>query len=147
VSDPAGHDPVSFWLAYLHPAWMVLGLVMAALTLRAGLRLRSARRRGVRRAAADRRAHLRLAKPTLAVLVAGYAGGLVSAVWLRGFEPLGSAHALAGSVALALFLATGALGLLLERARSRAVEVHARLGLVAMLAAAAAVGTGFVLLP
>jgi hypothetical protein len=147
VTDPTGYDATAYWLAYVHPAWMVIGLVLALLTLRLGLALRSARRRGVRREPSLRRSHVRLARPTLAVLVVGYAGGLASAVWLRGFEPFGTFHALAGSMALALFLATGVLGQRLLRGRSRAVEVHARLGLLAVLASAAAVGTGFVLLP
>ena len=126
---------------------MLASLGLAGLTLRAGLRLRSARRRGARRSGADYRAHLRLARPTVWMLVLGFAGGPLSAVWLRGYEPLRTAHALAGGVALALFVATGVLGHLLQRRRSRAVEAHALLALAACVAAAAAFGTGFVLLP
>ena len=126
---------------------MVTSLVLAALTLRAGLRLRSARRRGVRRSAGAYRRHLRLAKPTLVMLVVGFAGGPLSAVALRGFEPFRTAHALVSLVALASFVTTGVLGWRLEHGRSRAVDSHAVLGVFSMLAAAAALGTGFVLLP
>ncbi len=126
---------------------MLLSLALALVALRAGLRLRSARRRGVRMPAAAYRRHLRLAKPALALLVLGFAGGLASSVWLRGWDAFASAHGIVASAALALFLATGALGWRLEHGRSRAAELHGRLALLSVLAAAAAFGTGLVLLP
>jgi hypothetical protein len=145
--DPTGHDPLAFYLAYLHPLWMLGSLALAAATLRAGLLLRRARRRGQGRSAADYRRHLRLAKPTLFCVAIGFAGGIASSVMLRGWEALATAHGAIAVAALTLFLATGALGRRLERGQSRAVEWHARLAAVAVLAAAAALGTGLVLLP
>jgi hypothetical protein len=126
---------------------MLLSLAAGALTLRAGLALRRARVRGQRRTAADYRRHLRLAKPALAMLVLGFAGGLASSLWLRGWPALESAHGLVASAALAALLATGALGRRLERGRREHVEWHARLAAVATLLSAAALGTGLVLLP
>lgn len=145
--DPTGHDRLAFYLAYLHPLWMLGSLALAAATLRAGLALRRARRLGQRRSAAAYRRHLRLAKPTLLCVALGFAGGIASSVFLRGWDALASAHGAIAVVALVLFLATGALGRRLERGVGRAVEWHARLAALAVLAAAAAIGTGFVLLP
>ena len=81
------------------------------------------------------------------VLALGFAGGLASSVLLRGWDAFGTVHGLVASAALASFLATGALGWRLEHGRSRAVEWHARLAALSVLLAAAALGTGFVLLP
>jgi hypothetical protein len=126
---------------------MLLSLALAAAALRAGLALRRARRLGQRRSADVYRRHLRLAKPTLVMLVLGFAAGLASSVLLRGWDAFGTAHGLVTSAALASFLATGAIGRRMERGRSRAVEWHARLAALSVLLAAAALGTGFVLLP
>ncbi len=126
---------------------MVTSIALAGLTLRSGLRMRRARRLRLPGRASLRRRHLRLAKPALALLVVGFASGPVSAVWLRGYEAFGTAHAWTSSGALLLFLGTGLLGWRLEHGRSRAREVHAALGVLSLLGAAAAFGTGFVLLP
>jgi hypothetical protein len=145
--DPTGHDPLAFYLAYLHPLWMLGSLELAAATLRAGLRLRRARRLGQRRSAAAYRRHLRLAKPTLFCVTLGFAAGIASSVLVRGWDALGTAHGWIAVAALVAFLATGLLGWRMERGRSRAVEWHARLAALAVLLAAAAIGTGLVLLP
>jgi hypothetical protein len=145
--DPTGHDPLAFYLAYLHPLWMLASLVLAAATLRAGLALRRARRLGQRRSAELYRRHLRLAKPTLVLLVVGFAGGIASSVLLRGWDALASTHGRVGCAALAALLAAGALGRRLEHGERGAVEWHARLAALSVLLAAAAIGTGFVLLP
>jgi hypothetical protein len=126
---------------------MLMSLALAAAALRAGLALRRARRIGQRRSAEAYRRHLRLAKPALAFLAVGFAGGLASSVGLRGWDAFETAHGLVASSALASFLATGTLGWRLEHGKSRAVEWHARLAALSVLLAAAALGTGFVLLP
>jgi hypothetical protein len=147
TADPTGHDALAFYLAYLHPLWMLGSLALAAATLRAGLALRRARRLGQRRSAEHYRRHLRLAKPTLLCVTLGFAGGIASSVGLRGWDALATAHGAIAVAALALFLATGTLGWRLEHGRSRAPEWHARLAALALLLAAAALGTGLVLLP
>ena len=68
-------------------------------------------------------------------------------VFLRGEPAFGTAHAVAAALALLLFLATGVLGRRLEHGTQSAREAHAIIGTLALLAAVAALGTGFVLLP
>lgn len=147
MDDATGYDALSFYLAHVHPVWMLVSIALSVLTLRAGLRLRGARRRGVRRRAADYRAHLRLAKPTLLMLWVGFALGLASAAFLRGWPVFDSAHGIVGTAALALFTATAVSGRRMERGANREPDLHALLGVLSVLAAGAAFGTGFVLLP
>ena len=147
MSDRTGQDALAFYLAYAHPAFMLASLALALLALRAGLRMRSARRLGAARDGRTFARHLRLAKLALTLLPLGFAAGIASAVWLRGWDALGSAHGWVASGALALFFATGWLGRRLELRESEARDAHALLGVLAALCAAAAFGTGFVLLP
>jgi len=148
--DPTGHDALAYGLAWLHPAWMTLGLALALLALRPALRLRRARQAGARREPGLLRRHLRLARPAVVLLLAGFAGGPASAFWLRGWTPFERAHGWIGAAAFVLFAAAGALGWRLQRGRDRrpgARELHGWLGLAAVLAAAVASVAGFVLLP
>jgi hypothetical protein len=134
-------------LAHVHPAWMLVSLALAALTLRAGLALRRARLGRAPRDSGLRRRHLRLAKPAVALLLTGFVGGPVSAVWLRGWEPFASFHGLLGLTVAMLFAGAALVGRRLERGRSRAFQAHAWLGALAVLGAALAAVAGFVLLP
>jgi hypothetical protein len=126
---------------------MLVSLALAAATLRAGLRLRAGRLRGARGLAGERRRHLRLAKLSVPLVLAGFLSGPASAVWLRGWDAFGSLHAWIASLAVLLFAATAWLGRRLEHGDLRWRELHALLAVSALLAGAAALGTGFVLLP
>jgi hypothetical protein len=134
-------------LAWLHPTWMVVGLWLAFRALRVGIELRRGRLRGVRREPALRRRHLRLARPAVVMLLLGFVGGPASALWLRDWSPFETFHAWLGLLAVLLFTSAAGLGSALVRGRSREVEVHGRLGVAALLAAAVAAVAGFVLLP
>jgi hypothetical protein len=147
VSDPTHHDPVTRWLAYAHPAWMALGMALAAAALRAGLALRRSRRKRARRAAGMRGRHLRLAKPAVVMLLIGFAGGPVSAVALRGWDAFATFHGVLGILVAALFVGAAWLGRGLEGGGSRAFDAHALLGGLAFLLGAVAAVAGFVLLP
>jgi len=59
---------------------MLVSLGLAAATLRAGLRLRAGRLRGARGLARERRRHLRLAKLSVPLVLAGFLSGPASAV-------------------------------------------------------------------
>lgn len=126
---------------------MVLSLVLAAVALRLGLRIRRARaaRRPPPRGTRD--AHLRIAKPALAMLAAGLVAGPISSVWLRGWDVLGTFHGVIGVVAAGLFAAAALHGRRLEHGRADARSAHAWLAALAMLAAGVAAIAGFVLLP
>jgi len=126
---------------------MLSSLGVVALALRSGLRLRRARRGAAPRRPELRRRHLRLAKPAVALVLAGFAGGPVSWVWLRGGEPLGTFHGAVGLLVAALFAAAAVLGRRLETGRSRAFDAHAACGGAALLLGALAAVAGFVLLP
>lgn len=147
MTEPGGKETLQHLLAWVHPVWMVLSIGLSFAALRVGLRLRQARRGGRRRRPGDLRLHLKLAKPAVWLIGAGFGLGLASAVWLRGLRFLANAHGLVASAALALFVATGILGWRLEHGRSRARDAHALAALLALLAAIAAFGTGLVLLP
>jgi hypothetical protein len=126
---------------------MVASLALAFAALRAGISLRRARlaRRPPPRGA--RRRHLLLARPAVALLLAGFLLGPLSAAALRGWTPFATLHGLAGLVAAALFVAAALHGRRLERGRASARGAHALFGALALLVAAVAAMAGFVLLP
>jgi hypothetical protein len=72
---------------------------------------------------------------------------LISAVWLRGFFPLRSFHALLACLALGLFLGAARQGAHLARGDASVRALHARLGAGALLVSIAAAIAGFALLP
>ena len=126
---------------------MVASLGVVALALRAGLRLRRARFGREPRTPDLRRAHLRFAKPAIALIGVGFLSGPISAAWLRDWTPFATFHAWLGILVAALFLAVAYLGWRLEQRRDRSVDAHAILAGLAVLAAAVAVVAGLVLLP
>jgi hypothetical protein len=145
--DPAQHDAIARALAYVHPGWMLVSLALAGLSLRRGLQMRRLRQRGKPPGKALWRSHVKIAKPAVVLLGVGLLGGPLSAWLLRDWQPFATFHAFAGLLTGGLFAATGYLGWQLSRGRSRAVEAHGRLGLVAFLIAGLASVAGFVLLP
>jgi len=126
---------------------MVLALALVVLALRRGLELRRRRHRGLGGRRALVAAHVKVAKPAVILISIGLLGGPVSAVWLRDWEVLRTFHGAMGVLAAAGFAVTGWMGWQLQRGRSRRVDVHGWLGLIAFLAAAVAAVAGFVLLP
>ena len=126
---------------------MLTSLALAGLALRSGLALRRSRRGRTPRKPNARRAHLRFAKPAVALLSLGFFGGLGSAVWLRGWDVLGTFHGILGLTVITLFGAAAVLGHRIETGRSQDFDAHARLAGVAILLSAAAAVAGFVLLP
>ena len=135
---------------------MVVTLVAAALTLRAGLRMRKARH--ARSARARRlpgaasahellKAHLRLAKPAVVLILIGFLAGPVSSFWLRGWDPFEKLHSWLGLAAASLFVAAAVLGRRLEQRRGGRPDLHGLLGLLGVLTAALTAMAGLVLLP
>lgn len=126
---------------------MATGLLLASLALRTGLALRRARAGRGRRTPAMRPAHLRFAKPAVALLLVGFVGGPVSAVWLRGWDAFHSFHSFAGLAAASLFAAAAVLGHRIEAHGSKRFDTHAGLAGLAVLLGALAAVAGFTLLP
>jgi hypothetical protein len=126
---------------------MIASCGVAALALRAGLRLRRNRVARVGRNADLLHAHLRLAKSAVVMVGIGFLVGPLSALWLRDWTPFASFHAWLGSLTAILFAATAILGRRLERGRGRPVEAHAILAGLAVMAAAVTAVAGFILLP
>jgi hypothetical protein len=147
VIDPTGQESLARGLAWLHPAWMVASLLVAAGALRAGLVLRRARRGKLASGRDARRRHLRWAKAAVVLVGLGFLGGPLSMHFLRGRPPFETLHALLGCLAAGLFVTTALLGRRLEAYRGTSRDLHAGLGVAALLAAAAAAVAGLVLLP
>lgn len=151
VGDATGYSDAAFYLAYLHPVWMLCAIALALAALRSGLSLRRGRL-GERSASPAERGrlrglHLRFAKFALPALYLGALFGLCSAVWLRGWSPLASAHGMLGMLTLALFTGAAVFGRSLEAGERRFASRHGMLGLAGTLATALTFGSGFVLLP
>lgn len=126
---------------------MVFSLLLAMVALRAGLVIRRARAAKRPPPRGARRAHLSIAKPAVLCIGAGFLAGPVSAVWLRGWDPIGTFHGVVGVLAAGLFAAAALQGRRLERGAPDARAAHAWLAAAAMLAAGVAAIAGFVLLP
>ncbi len=144
---PEDPDSLARALAWAHPTWMLLSTGAVLVALRQGLRLRRARQAGARRSPELRRRHLLVARPAVAALLVGFVLGPVSAVALRGFEPLGTFHGALGVVVAVLFSGAAWVGHGLAHGRSQARDLHALLGGLGVLLAAVAAVAGFVLLP
>lgn len=129
---------------------MLFSLALAGLALRAGLRMRRLRTRGAKPERALLAAHLRVARPAVPLLLAGFLGGPLSALFLRDWTPFGTFHAWLGLVAAVLFAGAGWLGLRMQRGRlrrDRGANLHGLLGALAMLFGSVAAAAGMVLLP
>jgi cytochrome bd-type quinol oxidase subunit 1 len=84
---------------------------------------------------------------SVVLVLIGFVGGSLSAVWLRSWSPFETFHGVLAAVVLALFVAAGVHGLRLERRRGGSRQAHALLGTLALLGALVAAMAGFVLLP
>ena len=127
---------------------MVGVLVLLVVVLRLGLVLRQRRLSGSslpRRDSIDR--HVRWAVPTVILLGVGFLAGASSAIWLRGWSPIGTFHGGVGLAVLIVFSAVAWLGRALRQGRSQAAAVHGALALAGVGLAALAAVAGFVLLP
>jgi hypothetical protein len=125
---------------------MVMSLGLACVALRSGLEMRRRRHSGRRGRAELIARHMRFAQPAVVLLLVGFAGGMLSAFFLRGWGPVEKLHSWVGLLAAGLFATVGWLGRSLRRGRG-SVEIHGTLGLIAVLVSALAALTGFVLLP
>ena len=135
------------WLAYGHPAWMVVSLGLCLFALRIGLAIRRARLAHRPPPRGARRRHLGVAKPGVTLALLGAALGPLSVALLRDWTPMSSFHALLGGIVAVLFAGAALQGRRLERGDRAARNAHALLGGAAVSLALAAAIAGFALLP
>lgn len=121
--------------------------MLAGAALRLGLRLRRARASGRAAPRGTRERHLRVAKLAVLCIGPGLLAGPASAVWLRGWEPIGTFHGVIGILTAGLFAVTALQGRRLERGAADARSAHAWIAALAVLAAGVSAIAGFVLLP
>lgn len=132
------------WVAYLHPAAMLVVLALGIVVFREGLSLRRAR---MLRAPRDSQRHRRLARGFAALILLGYAAGLASMGWLREEALFQSVHF---SLVTAALLGLGVaviLGFSLERRPSGPRRTaHALVGAVGLLLALLGAAAGMAIL-
>jgi Kef-type K+ transport system membrane component KefB len=126
---------------------MLVSLALCLAALRVGLSIRRARRARRAPPKSARRRHLRLGKPAVALLLAGFVLGPVTVAWLRDWTPMSSFHSLLGGLAALLFSGAAIQGRRLERGDARARDLHAAFAGLALALALAAAVAGFALLP
>jgi hypothetical protein len=129
---------------------MLLALILAGFALRAGLRMRRLRTTGAKPERGLLATHLRVAKPAVVLLLVGFLGGPLSALFFRDWAPFGTLHSWLGVVAATLFASAGWLGLGMQRGRlrrDRGASLHGLLGTLGTLFGAVAAVAGMVLLP
>ncbi|MFK7895514.1 MAG: DUF4079 family protein [Myxococcota bacterium] len=134
-------------LAFVHPAWMVLTLVVALRTAKLGLDIRRLRARSARVGKDLREAHLRFGRLAMILVWVGFAMGPVSMLLFRERAAFDSFHGILGVIVLGLFSWTGWTGRALSRGDQEVRGIH-RLGAAASLGAALlSAVAGFTLLP
>jgi hypothetical protein len=139
-------------LAYMHPVFQVLVLVMAFATLRLGLALKS-HRTGQRTLAQWEglyNRHTQLGLIFVSCLLGGYLLGILSMPWFRERPPFRSPHFFFGTLALLLFVAGGYTGWRLKQGTERYADVrdiHGFLVYLALFIALAVAIMGLILLP
>lgn len=134
-------------LAFLHPAWMIASLVLAAATARLGIEIRRRRRAGRAVGADLRRRHLRLGRVTLGLVVVGFLLGPCSMVLFRERALFESFHGVLGVIVTGLFLWTGHSGRTLARGDQSIRGLHRALAAASLAAALLSAVAGFTLLP
>lgn len=134
-------------LAFVHPVWMLLSLVLAIATARLGLEIRR-RRRKSRPVGADlRNRHLRYGKRALSMISFGFLLGPASMFFFRDRSPFDSFHGIVGIIVFGLFLWTGWSGRALAAGNREAREIHRIAAASSIAAAMFSVVAGFILLP
>ena len=139
-------------LAYVHPVFQVLVLVVAFAALRLGLALKKQRtqKRFIQNQHEIFIRHTQLGLIAVGCLLGGYGLGLISMPWLRDQAPFGSAHFFFATLTLLLFLGGGYTGWRLKKGTRRHADVRDIHGFLVYLALFMSLGVGvmgFILLP
>ena len=135
------------FLPFVHPLLAALALLLALLVFRDGFAQRKQRLRRVPAPPGSQARHLKLGPWAAGLICLSAVGGLSSAVLLRKWEPLHTAHGWLGVGSALMFLAMVWLGRRLAARDKRLVELHGVLGLFAVFGAGLAGLLGIALLP
>lgn len=133
--------------AYFHPIMAALGLVLAFIVLRQGLKQRDQRTKRIAAPAANLKRHVSLGPWAAGIICASAFGGVGTTVLVRGWKPLATAHGWFGLACAALFAVIWWLGRKLVAQQKHLANRHGVLGLLAMFAGVIAVLFGIELLP
>jgi Protein of unknown function (DUF4079) len=134
-------------LAWGHPIIASTGLVLAFIVLRWGLAQRRQRLSGKPAPAGNLKRHSQLGPWAAGILAAATFGGVGSAVFLRGWKPLASAHGKLGVVCGISFALMWWLGRRLLAGEKRWAGLHGVLGAVSFFAGLVAGLLGLTMLP
>jgi hypothetical protein len=143
VASPASPS----WVSFVHPVVSTAGLVLCWLALRLGLAAREARLKRPAQVESARGRHLRLARPSVLLILLSFPMGLGSAVFVRDLKPLDTAHGWLAAGATACFLATAVLGATLAKGDPKRRGPHVALSLLGSFLGLIAGLTGIELLP
>ncbi len=138
--------PVEF-LLYFHPALATVAIVLAFFILRSGLKQRKQRLRRVIARRGSLAFHIRFGPWACALLCVSAVTGLGSAIVLRHWKPLATAHGWFGLLSMMLFVTLWWLGLLLNSQRKHLAARHGLLGVIALFTVCFTGLLGIALLP
>lgn len=134
-------------LSYVHPALAVVSIVLAFFVLRSGLKQRKQRLRRVFAPRGSLAFHVRFAPWACALICFSAVIGLGSAIVLRQWKPLATAHGWFGLLSVVLFVTLWWLGLLLNAQRKHLAARHGLLGVIALFTVCFTGLLGIALLP
>lgn len=134
-------------LPYGHPLVGAAALLLALFVFRDGFAQRKQRLRRAKAPEGSRRRHVRLGPWALVAMLAATAGGLGTAVFVRGWRPLGTLHGWLGGATALVFVGLWRLGVRLAPQGGAGANTHGLLGLLALFAAGLTGVLGLSLLP
>lgn len=134
-------------LSYVHPALSAAGVLLAFITLRQGLRQRRQRLRGLQAPAANVKRHAFAGAWAVGLIGFSAVGGVISAVVLRGWKPLGTMHGRLGLGCAMSFAVVWWLGRRLVNRHKHLANRHGLLGLVTLFLGGVTLLLGIELLP
>lgn len=134
-------------LSYLHPALALLTLAIGFYVFSQGLKQRDQRVKRVPAPPGSLKRHVALGPWFTLLFVLSAAGGAASAIALRGFKPLATAHGWFGLIATGLFVVLWWLGRRLLAKQKQLAATHGLLGVAGVFVAALTALLGIELLP
>ncbi len=133
--------------AYIHPAAALVAVALALLVFKLGLGLRDSRLRKRPQSVRGRRWHARLGLWTASLWFAAFVLGPLSAVLLRKWRPMDTAHGWLGLAGALCLATTAALGYRLKRRQLNQRRLHTLFAVLSVMLALSVAVFGLELLP